>query len=668
MERGEIGKVSLSYLLKKESLQLIFFGGKGGVGKTTCASAAGVYAADHGKKTLVFSVDPAPSLSDSFGLKIGEEITEINGIGNLHALEINVEKEYEAFKEKSREEIEEVIAETFGGGFDMPFEREVMRDIMEYSPPGLDELMALTKLNDIVKTREYDLIVVDTAAGTHTIRLLETPDLLHGWVSKALVLLDKYRYVMNLPKSRRLIEDFENDIEWLMEALTNPGRTEFVTVTIPEAMGIQVTEMMLKGLQACKVHAESIVVNYAIPPHLKCGYCTSRRKGQTKRIREIHEKFHIYKIIEVPLFPQQVSGLESLMNFAKVMFEEGYKPKFQTTRAAGVTEGPISSVSKTPRINISSEDLQFILFGGKGGCGKTTSSAATAIHMARLGRRTLVISTDPQHSLPDSFDQRLGDGVTPIQGVDNLYALEIDAEKLFKEWMEKHRGDILEIACGATVFDKDDVAGFFDESLGPGMDEFMALLKIANLMKQGEYDLFILDTAPTGHTLRLLQLPDLMSKWVRLIAKMRSKTQYIVTRFFGRKLRDKADVFLEDLINDVGRVKAILTNQRRTEFIAATTLDEMAIKETERLVASLKSLGIRAEQIIVNGLVPPNLDCEWCASETGMQQKELQDVRRRFSDLKIVEMPLFPHEIRGIDDLTMFGTTLLERQEGRPKR
>lgn len=639
--------------LMRDDLQVILCGGKGGVGKTTCAAAIGLYMAKQDKRTLVFSTDPAHSLSDSFDLMIGDKITQVNGEDNLYALEINAEEEFKDFKNGAREEIDEILRETLRAGFDMPFEREIYRQIMELSPPGLDELMALSKLNDIIKSREFDLIVIDTAAGAHTLRLLELPEILNRWFAKALVLLDKYRYVMSLPKTRQLIQDLKNDVDWIRTALIDSGRTEFVAITIPEAMGIYITEMMLKGLETLKMHAGNIVINYLIPPHVRCDYCASRRKWQIKRVREIHEKFPKYNIVEVPLFPREVTGVESLMNFAKVLFEAGYKPKFPGTRG-----GPILSTPETPRLDLLRRDLRFILFGGKGGCGKTTSSAATGIYMAKRGRKTLVISTDPQHSLPHSFDQRVGEEITPIEGVDNLYALEINAEKLHKDWMEKHKEEILEIARGATYFDEEDVEGFFDESIGPGMDEFMALLEIVNLMKRGEYDLYIFDTAPTGHTLRLLELPDAMSKWVRLMTAIRSKTQYIVKTFVGRGIREKADVFLEDLMNDIKRVKAALTDHKRTEFIPVTTLEEMAIKESERLVASLNSLHIPVRQIVVNGLVPPNPDCDWCTSGVEMQQKGLRNVRKKFPGFKIIGIPLFPREVLGINRLTEFAAAL----------
>ncbi|MFQ6074660.1 MAG: ArsA family ATPase [Candidatus Bathyarchaeia archaeon] len=656
MNKREAKDMSTLSGLLKGKYRYIMFGGKGGVGKTTCAAAAALYMASHGKKTLVFSTDPAHSLSDSFRAEIGNKITPVDGVDNLHALEISAEEVFEDFKTKYRSEIEEVFDQLLGAAMDMPFERKIMEDMMELSPPGLDELMALRELTEITKNLDYDLVVIDTAPGGHTIRLLQLPEILEEWFNKALTLFEQYRYVAPLPKTRQLIEDMRDDIYSLKATFMDSGLTEFVFVTIPEAMGILVTETMLEHLESPKVHSGNIIVNFVTPPHLKCDYCASRRAWQVKRVEEIRERFPQFNVTETPLYPQQVHGVESLTDFSKILFEPGYKSRFPGVKA-GVSKEPIPDIPETNRLQLP-EDLEFILFGGKGGVGKTTCAIASAIHMAKSGRETLVISTDPQHSLPDSFDQEIGREVTPIRGVDNLYALEIDAEKLMERWLDEHREEILEIASSATIFEKEDVKDFFDQSIGPGMDEFMALLKIANMIRGGGYDVYVFDTAPTGHTIRLLQLPDLMAEWVDFMQTVRSKSQYIAQTFFGSRLREKADVFLENLLRDVKTVKAALTSRRRTRFVAVTILEEMATLESERLVKALNELKVPIEQIIVNGLVPPNPGCDWCMSRARMQRRELQGVRKRFPGLEVIGMPLFPHEVRGVDTLTEYGEIL----------
>lgn len=638
--------------LLKDGRKLILFGGKGGTGKTTCAAATGLYMAQAGKKTLVYSVNPAHCLSDSFGQTIGDRVTPIGGRDTLYGLEINANRLFEELKTTYRDTIDEVLGKMLKEGIDLPFESKVMRDAMNFTPPGVDELMALSKLSDIIKAREYDVIVIDTAAGAHTINLLSMPAQIYEWITMVLRLLDQYRAMMPMRRAKALMEDAKDDIEAMIEILSDPKQTAFVMVTIPEAMGTYVTEDMIAGLRSCGTECRDIVVNLCLPPGVECRYCLARRERQVTEIANVHKKFPDYNIVEVPLLPQEVKGEPGLMNFAKILFEGEYKTPSLTVDAPDMSP---SSIAQTPRLAVR-EDIQLILFGGKGGCGKTTSSAATGIYMAERGKKTLVLSTDPQRSLSDSFDQTIGEEATAIQGIHNLYGVEIDTEKLMSEWLDQHKEAILDIAEAGTYFKKEDLAEFFELSL-PGMDEFVALIRLVDLMKEDTYDLFILDTAPTGHTYRLLELPDFMSRWTKLMLEMRSKTQYIVRRFFGRGLKERADIFLQDLKNDIERVRTAFRGTH-TEFIPVTILEEMAILESERLVGFLHQYLIPVRQIIINGFVPPNPRCPYCSAKRMSQGKHFGDVCKKFPDLKAVGMPLFPHEMRGIDDLKEFAQAL----------
>jgi len=181
-------------------------------------------------------------------------------------------------------------------------------------------------------------------------------------------------------------------------------------------------------------------------------------------------------------------------------------------------------------------------------------------------------------------------------------------------------------------------------------------------MKKAEYDVYILDTAPTGHTLRFLELPDMMSKWVKVLAQMHSKTRYVLQTFFGRRaqrLQRKPEIFLEQTMRDIEIIKAVLKS-RNTEFVPVTILEEIAIKESERLLKTLTAYKMQVRQIVCNGINPHNPGCPYCMSKREMQQKELQSFCEKFAPYKIVEMPLFPHEIRGIEDLSDFGRVLFE--------
>ncbi|MFQ5873047.1 MAG: ArsA family ATPase, partial [Dehalococcoidia bacterium] len=287
-----------------------------------------------------------------------------------------------------------------------------------------------------------------------------------------------------------------------------------------------------------------------------------------------------------------------------------------------------------------SRELNFLLFGGKGGVGKTTSAAASGLYLARKrpDQRVLVISTDPAHSLGDSFAQEIGDRITLVQGIANLFALEMDAPRRLEEFKAKYREELETIAYRGTIFDREDISEFLDLSL-PGMDEMMAVVEIADIIKSGQYGLVILDTAPTGHTIRLLELPDLMLRWLQLLELMQEKYRYIVRRLTGRHPKDKVDDFLGKQWSDVNRVKALLTDERATEFVAVAIAEDMAIEETQRLLDALRRLHIPARTILVNRVAQAS-DCPFCNQRWTASKDGLVEVWHRFSAYEVIWVPL----------------------------
>jgi len=343
---------------------------------------------------------------------------------------------------------------------------------------------------------------------------------------------------------------------------------------------------------------------------------------------------------------------------------------------------------KTTTAFLSNPNLRFILFGGKGGTGKTTSASATAIHFARQwpDKKVLLVSTDPAHSLSDSLDCEVSNAVTPIEGVDNLFALALDAEALLEEFKAQHGAVIKLIADRGTYFNQEDIASFFELSL-PGLDEMMAIIEIMDLMREGHYDLVILDTAPAGHTIRLLALPEHMEQWIHVMDMMMEKHRFMVQTFRGRYVPDEADHFLQTMTSDVERVRGLLKNAETTEFVPVVNPEAMSIYETETLFKALSEGGIPVRSVILNRLVdsrpfdqlrpvlsgaevtPP---CPFCQAREKDQAPYRQEIEEKFgrynpstgSGHRLVTMPLFPHEIRGLEDLTTFAGLLFD--QGRP--
>lgn len=295
--------------------------------------------------------------------------------------------------------------------------------------------------------------------------------------------------------------------------------------------------------------------------------------------------------------------------------------------------------------------LKLIIFGGKGGVGKTTCAASTGIYLSRYFK-TLLFSTDPAHSLSDSLDQQIGEETTEVKGVDNLSALEVSSEKALLKFKGKYGDDIKKILDTATYLDQSDIDSVFSLQI-PGIDEVMGFKTIVDLMEEGKYDKYILDTAPTGHALRLLTLPGLLDEWIKVVAKMRWKYRYMIQSFAGKYQPDKADDFLIEMKKTVKRIEGLLRDSEKCEFIAVTIPEAMAILETERLINTLNSYGIRVRQLVINNVMESG-GCRFCRERKNGQEKHIEEIRRKFGGLKLTIVPLQPREVKGIESLHKF--------------
>jgi len=295
----------------------------------------------------------------------------------------------------------------------------------------------------------------------------------------------------------------------------------------------------------------------------------------------------------------------------------------------------------------------FVFIGGKGGVGKTTISAATALWMAKSGKKTLVISTDPAHSLSDSLEKEISH--VPTQITENLYAVEIDPEVAMEEYQAKLREQAaMNPGMGLDMLqDQMDMA-----SMSPGIDEAAAFDQFLKYMTSDEYDIVIFDTAPTGHTLRLLSFPDLMDSWVGKMIKIRrqigsmAKAFKNILPFMGdEEEEDRALQDMEATKKQINAAKAVMSDPERTSFKMVVIPEEMSIYESERAMKALEKYNIHADGVIVNQVLPEESDCEFCNARRKLQQERLKQIREKFSDQVVAEVPLLKKEAKGIDTL-----------------
>lgn len=295
--------------------------------------------------------------------------------------------------------------------------------------------------------------------------------------------------------------------------------------------------------------------------------------------------------------------------------------------------------------------LKLILFGGKGGVGKTTCASATALYLAE-DFRTLLFSTDPAHSLADSLGQRLDDKPRRVSGIKNLSALEINAENALSKFKTEHEEEIRKILETSTNLDTEDLDSVFALPI-PGIDEVMGFKTMIDLIDEAQFDKYVVDTAPTGHALRLLSSPKLLDDWVKVMAKMRWKYRYMVERFAGEYIADEGDDFLLSLKKTLKKIQDLLRGPKRCEFIAVTIPEDMAILETERLINNLGKYGIKVRQLVINSVLKSD-GCEFCREKRKEQDRYINLIRGKFNGLNTTVVPLYAHEIQGLTALADF--------------
>jgi arsenite/tail-anchored protein-transporting ATPase len=308
------------------------------------------------------------------------------------------------------------------------------------------------------------------------------------------------------------------------------------------------------------------------------------------------------------------------------------------------------------------KNLQFVLFGGKGGVGKTTMAASSAITFAKRypKKKILIFTTDPAPSLADSFGQKLSNEPTQVAGCTNLWALEINAQEELQNFKKQYGDDILDILQEGTYLAIEETKALFSLDI-PGIDEVMGLKKITDFMDSGEYDLYILDTAPTGHTLRLLALPELLDDWIKFLAKLRWKYHAMIEQFSrGKEKRvEKADEFLLDMKKTVKKVQALLRDSEKTTFVVVAIPESMGVGETKDLVKNLNQYNIPVQHVIINNIVPAGTS-PFLQERRKVQDRYIHELKISFPACTMTEIELEADEIQGKEKLISLGKKLFK--------
>jgi arsenite-transporting ATPase len=318
-----------------------------------------------------------------------------------------------------------------------------------------------------------------------------------------------------------------------------------------------------------------------------------------------------------------------------------------------------------PFADLYHDGLRLLLCGGKGGVGKTTVAAACALSLAERypHKRFLVLSTDPAHSLADSFAYPLGTTPTPVYGRANLVGLEIDTAALFARFRAEHGQSLKQIVGRGTYLDEEDLTHFLALSF-PGLDEMMALFQIMDLVQRAEYDLIMVDTAPTGHTLRLLDLPVLMRAWTAFLDTLMAKHRYLARLYTRAYRRDEADAFINTLAGNLQRLRHLLQDEKRCRFVPITLAEPVVLAETHRLLEALAKRGLTVQQLLVNQVMINAGTCALCGARAETQRRHLEAFGTAWPALSVVLLPASPLEVKGEAGLrTFLGRALYYTEE-----
>lgn len=569
----------------------LFFTGKGGVGKTSLACASAVHLADAGKRVLLVSTDPASNVGQVFGIGIGNQITAVTTVANLSALEIDPQAAAKGYRDRIVEPVRGVLPDDVVKGIEEQLSGACTTEIAAF-----DEFTAL--LTDTALTDTYEHIVFDTAPTGHTIRLLQLPGAWSGFLETGKGDASCLGPLAGLEKQRAQYAQ-------AVAALTDPERTRLVLVARAQAATLHEAARTQQELAAIGLTRQYLVINGVLPADAVCGDALAQaiHAREQAAIRALPPALHALPRDEVALKAFNLVGLAALRSLLRTDADS------PATAGSDAPE-PLAAPPLTALIDeIAAAGHGLVMLMGKGGVGKTTLAAAIAVQLANRGLPVHLTTSDPAAHLGHTL------GETPT----NLTLSRIDPQVE----TERYRAQVL-ASKGATL----DAAGraLLEEDLrSPCTEEIAVFQAFSRIIREAGSKFVVMDTAPTGHTLLLL---DATGAYHRDVA---------------RQMGDKGMHFFTPMMR--------LQDPKQTKVLLVTLAETTPVLEAANLQADLRRAGIEPWAWIINqSIAAAGTRAPLLIQRAASERREIATVATQHARRYAV-VPLLQHEPTGVAGL-----------------
>lgn len=523
-----------SFNLKEMNLtKYLFFTGKGGVGKTSIACAAAITLADQGKKIMLVSTDPASNLQDVFNTSLDNKGVQIKEVPNL--IVANFEPE-----EAAKEYKESVV-----GAYRGKLPEGVIRNMEEQlSGSCTVEIAAFNEFSNFITDEkvqlEFDHIIFDTAPTGHTLRMLQLPSAWSNFISES-------THGASCLGQLAGLESRKDIYKHAVKTLADKDMTTLVLVSRPEIGSLREAERASQELQDLGVNNQVLVINGVLNQH-DDSLSQDIFNKQHDALKDIPQHLKGLKTFEIPLRPYNVTGLANIRSF---LHEDNIKFSYEKLNVAAIL------TLKDVVDDLCNSNKKVIFTMGKGGVGKTTIAAAIALDLAKRGKKVHLTTTDPAAHIKFVIDDSYG---ITLSSIDE------------KKELEKYQEEVLSKA--RETMSEDDIAYVEEDLRSPCTQEIAVFRAFAQIVERSEHEVVVIDTAPTGHTLLLLDS----------------------TQSYHREIQRSQG----DIPGSVKKLLPKLRNDDETAVIIVTLAETTPVHEAMRLEEDLKRAGINTKWWVIN--------------------------------------------------------------------